>query len=260
MKNYLVLSFVSDILKGYWTFQAVWKKVCFSVSESSFYGEGAAIFEKATTANQKRGTNRNTRILLKFIIITFFYSFEGDFGWIHSGWIWDDFFCVDWKPIFCPYLLKSLFLVLLQLCWNNKALQHIEYVHLNSPEFRIFVWCSAQCEVLLLWITVFNFSSEYWGFLTSFYQWFWWCESGASETPVNGDFTSWCLLLLQVANSNFQSATIKSYLEKLQQKREAYVYSTAYKEITSDQHEMVFNLTCYQLLLIWYKLIFLRKT
>uniref|UniRef100_A0A8C3RHH9 Coiled-coil domain containing 180 n=1 Tax=Cyanoderma ruficeps TaxID=181631 RepID=A0A8C3RHH9_9PASS len=42
----------------------------------------------------------------------------------------------------------------------------------------------------------------------------------------------------EVANSNLQSITLKSYLEKLQQKRDAYVYSTADKEVTSDQHEM----------------------
>ncbi|RMC08199.1 hypothetical protein DUI87_14439 [Hirundo rustica rustica] len=42
----------------------------------------------------------------------------------------------------------------------------------------------------------------------------------------------------EAANSNLQSATLKSYLEKLQQKRATYVQSTADKEVTSDQHEM----------------------
>ncbi|XP_014730146.1 PREDICTED: coiled-coil domain-containing protein 180-like [Sturnus vulgaris] len=41
----------------------------------------------------------------------------------------------------------------------------------------------------------------------------------------------------EVANSNLQSITLKSYLEKLQQKRDAYVHSTADKEVTSNQHE-----------------------
>ncbi|XP_066181644.1 coiled-coil domain-containing protein 180 [Sylvia atricapilla] len=42
----------------------------------------------------------------------------------------------------------------------------------------------------------------------------------------------------EVANSNLQSVTLKSYLEKIQQKRDACLYSTAEKEVTSDQHEM----------------------
>ncbi|XP_077038139.1 coiled-coil domain-containing protein 180 isoform X1 [Agelaius phoeniceus] len=42
----------------------------------------------------------------------------------------------------------------------------------------------------------------------------------------------------EVANSNLQSVTIKSYLEKIQQKRDAYVHSTADKEVTSNQHVM----------------------
>ncbi|XP_059710566.1 coiled-coil domain-containing protein 180 isoform X10 [Haemorhous mexicanus] len=42
----------------------------------------------------------------------------------------------------------------------------------------------------------------------------------------------------EVANSNLQSLTIKSYLENLQQKKDAYVDSTADKEATSNQHEM----------------------
>ncbi|XP_053841308.1 coiled-coil domain-containing protein 180 isoform X2 [Vidua macroura] len=42
----------------------------------------------------------------------------------------------------------------------------------------------------------------------------------------------------EVANSNLQSVTLKSYLEKLQQKRDAYVHSTADKEVTSNQHDM----------------------
>lgn len=158
------MSFASDILKGYWTVQAVWKKVCFSVSESSLYGEGPSIFEKATTANQIRGTKRNIRTLLKFKIIIFFYTFEE----ILAEFIVDKyylFFYVNLKPAFCHYPLKILFLILLQLCWNTTALQHIEYVHLNSPIFL----CGAAafvnyCFHLLLW--------GYWGFLTSFYQWF----------------------------------------------------------------------------------------
>ncbi|XP_077641646.1 coiled-coil domain-containing protein 180 [Lonchura striata] len=40
----------------------------------------------------------------------------------------------------------------------------------------------------------------------------------------------------EVANSSFQSITLKSYLEKLQQKRDAYVHSTADKEpLTSEE-------------------------
>ncbi|XP_039586290.1 coiled-coil domain-containing protein 180 [Passer montanus] len=42
----------------------------------------------------------------------------------------------------------------------------------------------------------------------------------------------------EVANSNLQSVTLKSYLGKLQQKRDAYVHSTADKEVTSNQQEM----------------------
>ncbi|KAI1234783.1 hypothetical protein IHE44_0003161, partial [Lamprotornis superbus] len=45
--------------------------------------------------------------------------------------------------------------------------------------------------------------------------------------------------LEQVVNSNLQSVTLKSYLEKLQQKRDPYVHSTAKKELTSNQHEMI---------------------
>ncbi|XP_041334831.1 coiled-coil domain-containing protein 180 [Pyrgilauda ruficollis] len=39
----------------------------------------------------------------------------------------------------------------------------------------------------------------------------------------------------EVANSNLQSVTLKSYLEKLQQKRDAYVHSTADKEVLTSE-------------------------
>ncbi|KAF4789962.1 coiled-coil domain-containing protein 180 isoform X2 [Turdus rufiventris] len=42
----------------------------------------------------------------------------------------------------------------------------------------------------------------------------------------------------EVMNSNLQSVTLKSYLEELQRKRDAYVHSTVDKEVTSNQHEM----------------------
>lgn len=185
MKNYLVLSLVSDIIKGYWIFQAVWEKVCFSFSESSLYGECQSIFEKATTANQIRGTNKH----YKLIIIIFFYTIEE----ILSEFIMDKYymiFYVNLKPVFCHYMFKSLFLVLLQLCWALWPQTLAAHWACTSEFTSIFVWCSKLHEAVILWITVFSFSSEYWGFLTSFYQWFQWFESEASETPVNGDFTS----------------------------------------------------------------------
>ncbi|XP_056353458.1 coiled-coil domain-containing protein 180 [Oenanthe melanoleuca] len=42
----------------------------------------------------------------------------------------------------------------------------------------------------------------------------------------------------EVMNSNLQSVTLKSYMEKLQRKRGAYVHSIADKEVTSNQQEM----------------------
>lgn len=62
----IIPSLVSDISKGYWTYQPGWNEVLLSLYESSLYGEDQAASDKSTAANQIRGTTWNITALFKW--------------------------------------------------------------------------------------------------------------------------------------------------------------------------------------------------
>lgn len=81
----IIVSLVSDIFKGYWTYQPGWNKVPLSLYESSLCGEDPAASDKFTAANQVRGINWNITALFKWILIVRLLLHLRDFDWVQSG-------------------------------------------------------------------------------------------------------------------------------------------------------------------------------
>lgn len=100
----IIMSLVSDIFKGYWTYQPGWNEVPLSLYESSLYGEDPAASVKFAAANQIRGTNWNITASFILILIVHLLLHLRDF-WLSSEWTYVTF-CVNSNP-FSGFLILN---------------------------------------------------------------------------------------------------------------------------------------------------------